>query len=495
MSTTTRESTVAAGRLEELLRSGLLRARATGRPVLVSYTESIGLADPLDFYRRGSATGESCAYWERPEEDTALVGLGVAYRIEAAGARHASAAMSQWRHLIENAEIWPENDPAGAGPVLMGGFAFDLHTPSTDLWDGYPPGLLLLPRWMLTNREGRSWLTTNVVLRPDSDMDGALAALHATPLRAQLPAPDAFEGATLCLQEAPPAAEWKATVTQVVRDIRAGHAEKVVLARAVRVLWRPKGRARGSVPAGGPQPEAVLRRLRAAYPECTIFAVSPGGGATVSHATFLGASPERLISLRDGEVLAASLAGSRPRGADAAEDARLGDELLASRKDRAEHEIVRRMLTGALREVCDRVNAPAAPRLLKLSNVQHLYTPVTARARAGQTVLDLVGRLHPTPAVGGMPRQEAMELIRRREGLDRGWYAGPVGWVDRRGGGEFVVGIRSALLRSSGAMLFAGCGIMPDSDPEMEHVESDWKLRPMLAALGGRSLGPEQNAE
>ena len=131
------------------------------------------------------------------------------------------------------------------------------------------------------------------------------------------------------------------------------------------------------------------------------------------------------------------------------------------------------------------MEVPGAPRLLRLGNVQHLWTPVTARARAGQSVLDLVTRLHPTPAVCGAPRAAALRLIRELEGLDRGWYAGPVGWVDARGEGEFVVGLRSALLRGGEATLYAGCGIVGESDPEEEYRESELKLRPVLSALGG----------
>ena len=256
-------------------------------------------------------------------------------------------------------------------------------------------------------------------------------------------------------------------MAEMVGEIRSGTVEKVVLARAVR-----------AVADGELQPESALARLRSDYPGCVVCAV------TRDERCFLGATPERLVTLREGTVRATCLAGSRPRSADADEDARLAWELLSNGKDLWEHEIVVRALTEALRDLCGDVTLPESPSLLRLRNVQHLYTPVIAPARVGQTVLDFVARLHPTPAVGGTPRAEALDLIRRREGIDRGWYAGPVGWMDRWGEGEFVVAIRSALLHGDAATLYAGCGIVGESDPESEYAESTLKLQPVLSALG-----------
>src|SRR5438105_1618902 len=179
-----------------------------------------------------------------------------------------------------------------------------------------------------------------------------------------------------------------------------------------------------------------------------------------------------------------ALAGSIARGATPAEDQALAEKLLRDRKERAEHAVVVGALRDGLAQVSTRVIADAEPRVQKLANVQHLLTPIRAQVSPGVGVLDLVERLHPTPAMGGFPRQPALELIRANEGLDRGWYAGPIGWVNQSGEGEFVVGIRSALVRGDSATLFAGCGIVAESNAAAEYAESEWKLRPMLAALG-----------
>jgi len=253
----------------------------------------------------------------------------------------------------------------------------------------------------------------------------------------------------------------------------------VVLAREV-ALTRP----------GCPfDPGAVLARLRATFPDACLFAVAPADGAA-GNPVFLGASPERLVSLAGGVVATSCLAGSIGRGTTAAEDDALGARLLGSAKDQVEHSLVARMLREQLGPLCDSLEIGETPELVRLANVQHLHTPIhgALRARSDGTVpciLDLVATLHPTPAVGGYPRHAALDLIRRRERLDRGWYAGPLGWLDRHGEGEFAVAIRSALLRGSEARLFAGCGIVGDSDPHSEYLESRLKLRAMLGALTG----------
>jgi isochorismate synthase len=190
------------------------------------------------------------------------------------------------------------------------------------------------------------------------------------------------------------------------------------------------------------------------------------------------------VRLRDGLVEVSSLAGTSRRGETPEEDERLGAELLGDPKNRHEHAVVARILLSALDGEVEGIDAPSEPALLKVRNLQHLYTPIRGRLAAGASLLGVAERLHPTPAVGGNPSPPALEFLRQRERLDRGWYASPVGWIDRNGEGEMVVALRSALLRGSEATLFAGCGIVADSQPESEWAESLLKLRPVLGALG-----------
>ncbi|MBV9356505.1 MAG: isochorismate synthase, partial [Chloroflexi bacterium] len=322
----------------------------------------------------------------------------------------------------------------------------------------------------LTRADGASWLTVNSVAAPDAPVLDAAGAGRAAALLldASAAAPMPHAAAAPKVEEALSAAEWKAIVAALTREMRGGRVEKVVLARECQLTAERPFDLVGA-----------LDRLRNRFPSCFVFAIGRG------RQCFMGATPERLVRLRDGMVSTMCLAGSIARGTTEDEDRRLGEALLNSEKDRAEHAVVVRTLRGMLGELCDDLAPVDTPVLLKVSNIQHLLTTMVGRVAGDRTILDLVERLHPTPASGGAPRETALRLIRERERMDRGWYAGPVGWLDTRGEGEFAVALRSALVRQEQAFLFAGCGIVAHSDPEREFEESCWKLRPMLAALGG----------
>ncbi|NTU86227.1 MAG: isochorismate synthase, partial [Chloroflexales bacterium] len=407
-------------------------------------------------------------FWSQPATGLADAGLGAAWSFAAGGPGRFTAAAAAWRELIATAAIDAAPDLPFSGPMAAAGFAFDPLRPAAGLWDGYADGLLLLPRLVLASDGRRASLTLNGLVGPStSSIDLHLSAarrLRDIIGRTWRP-PRIGDGVTL--EDALPPGAWRGIVAEAVADLRAGRLEKVALAREVR--------ARAATPF---DPAATLDALRRDYPETFVFAVARGGR------TFLGASPERLVSLRGRTVAASALAGSAPRGTTVCDDVALGQALLDSPKDREEHAIVVRMLRAALADVCERVEAPEAPELMRLRNVQHLFTPVTGTVSGEAGVLDLVGRLHPTPALGGQPREEALAWIREREQLDRGWYGAPVGWVDARGQGEFAVAIRSALVSRYEASLFAGAGIVAASDPEREERETDIKLRAMLGALG-----------
>jgi len=438
------------------------RARRLGRPVLASWTEPSSL-EAISFFAR-AGTARDRALWLRPGSGEALVGVGAARTLVGRGVGRFKQVSTAWHALLQDAVV---DDGAGqtcGGPLLLGGFSFDpAHGGPSTLWQDFPDARLVLPERMLQLRDGSAWLTTNVVVDPDAGFDGQRPAEPAGP-----PAPGGLD-ADRTLSPA----TWKALVGSVARGIRSGQLglEKVVLARAQHVE-QPE-------PI---DPQRALRHLAASYPSCTVFAIAHGASC------FLGATPERLIALHAGTASTVALAGSGPRGATPSEDQRLGEHLLRDPKERAEHAIVVGALRDSLAQVCTRVIADTQPQLKQLANLHHLLTPIRAQVAAGVGVLDLVERLHPTPAVGGFPRQRALELIRACESLDRGWYAGPIGWLDRAGDGEFVVGIRSALLNGNMATLFAGCGIVADSNPATELAESGWKLQPMLAALAPLGL-------
>lgn len=253
-----------------------------------------------------------------------------------------------------------------------------------------------------------------------------------------------------------PPKDWRRSVEEAVRRLLDRELDKVVLAREV-VL-------EADVPFSQTD---VLANLRRNYPNSYLFAIDG----------FMGASPELLIEREDRDVRARPLAGTLPRSAEP-------QALLHSPKDRAEHRFLSEMMRETLEPFCDELVVPASPEVITLTNVHHLATPVRGTLRSGDvSVLDLVAALHPTPAVGGRPTAKAVSLIDELEELDRGRYAGAVGWVDADGNGTFVVAIRCAQIEGRIARLYAGCGIVAASNPERELEETQWKLQAMLSAL------------
>ncbi|MGH9177563.1 MAG: isochorismate synthase, partial [Acidimicrobiales bacterium] len=257
--------------------------------------------------------------------------------------------------------------------------------------------------------------------------------------------------------------QWLEVIAAAVAAVNGGRLHKVVLARSV------------LVEANRPLlPVDVVGRLRALYPSCMLFSMEG----------FVGASPELLVSRRGDQVRSQPMAGTIPRSGDPTVDARLAAGLLSSDKDRTEHALVVEAVAATLRPHCDWLDVPGEPSIVPLRNVSHLGTTLAGRLSPGApSVLGLATLLHPTPAVAGTPTDEALAYIDQAEGLDRGRYAGPVGWVDRNGDGQFAVGVRSAELNGRRARLFAGVGVVADSEPEAELAETQLKLQALLAAV------------
>ncbi|HKX18427.1 MAG TPA: isochorismate synthase [bacterium] len=419
--------------------------------------------DPLTVFERSGRQVADRWLLLRPGDRWGVVGLGAAWTFVCDGVERFARARDAWRDIAGHAV---DEDPGNA-PFAFYGFAFE---DSGVFWDGYPSGLLVAPRVAVQRRGDDARVLVSALVHPDSraseEADRTLECLRncvrndGTAGEAATPPP------LQIVDEFPSQAAWKRSVTEAADAVRAGRLRKVVLARGIRVE------------GGRPDAAAAARTLRREYPACTTFAIGRGDRC------FLGASPERLVRVHDDQVLVAALAGSAPRGRTAPVDRDLAAGLLRSEKDRIEHALVVEALRDALTEIAAGVSAAGAPELLTVHNTHHLYTPLRACLREPRSVLDLIGRLHPTPAVGGVPRDAALAWIRRHEGWDRGWYAGPVGWIQGTAGeGEAAVAIRCALVEPGGAQLFAGCGIVADSDPEQELAESGWKLRPLLSAL------------
>lgn len=405
------------------------RPATTVDPVRPGRVTSRTVAVPPGDHDLVAFAGDDGILFER--DGCGLAGRGVALRLDA---KSAVAALGT---IVSVDEV----GGAGCGPVAIGALPFD---PSA-------AGSLVVPREILgRGPDGAAWRTTVTV---DGEEDPP-----ADGLRVRSRPPDDFR-----LVATRPHEEWLAVIAAAVAAIGHGPLRKVVLAREV------------TVEANRPiRPVDVLRRLRALYPSCMLFSV---GG-------FVGASPELLVARSGDGVRAQPMAGTIPRSGDPVVDARLAAALLASAKDRQEHALVVDEVAAALGPFCASLDVPSTPSIVPLRNVSHLGTLLTGRLTPGApSALGLARHLHPTPAVAGTPTPDALAYIAAVEGLDRGRYAGPVGWVDARGDGEWAVGVRSAEIAGTRARLYAGVGVVADSDPEAELAETQLKLQALLAAV------------
>jgi salicylate biosynthesis isochorismate synthase/menaquinone-specific isochorismate synthase len=441
--------------------------------VLTSLTVPVDSAtDPTAVIAASRRAGEDWFCLEQPDRDgAALAALGCVRELTASGDERFERIASRWRAVCASALADPADGPRGAGLVAVGGLAFAPDGGGTPPWAGFDPGSLVVPEVSLARGGGNVRLTINVDVQPDDTVSDVLArvslrldGLRATPLPLLDPAPP---GQYRVSSPMPPS-HFEQAVAQAVHRIRSGELEKVVLAREVQV----------HAPAEH-DPAAVIGILREAFRSCYVFAVGRGD------ATFVAASPELLVRREGQRASTVALAGSTRRSADPAVDDHLGEQLLRSAKDLEENAIVQRRIARALRAHSVWVTAAPEPVLVRVANIQHLARPIRAQLARPLGAIELAGLLHPTPAVGGEPAHAAAQLIPSLEGLDRGWYAGPVGWTDATGDGEFCVALRCALLRGPVAHCYAGCGIVRDSDPAAELAESEVKLQAMLPVLAG----------
>jgi menaquinone-specific isochorismate synthase len=406
-------------------------------------------------------------FWTGPDEATVVAG-GVAAELTADGRDRFAAVREGIDRVLRSGDVHAGTE--AACPRLFGGFAFHDDGGDGSVWADFPGARFVLPRVQVTGTDRGTWLTVNAV-GPDATAEAVEERLDAERERlAGLDDTDAGPPPEIVSRtRTTPRDAWRDSVEAAVERIRAGDLRKVVLAQALDVtLDRPL-----SVPD-------VLARLGSTYPDCYRFLVEPTAGP--DRPSFFGATPERLVSRHGRTVATGALAGTTGRGDTPAEDDWLAEELLDDEKNVHEHELVGETIREQLAPFASSITA-GERSVRRLETVQHLFTPITATLDRDTHVLDLVEALHPTPAVGGLPPERALATIRETEPFDRGWYAAPVGWVDAAGNGTFAVAIRSALARDTSTTLFAGVGVVADSDPDREWDEVQLKYRPILDEL------------
>jgi menaquinone-specific isochorismate synthase len=433
----------------------------------------------LEAFLRAHA-GQSTGFWGRGEAFE--VWGGVAQEVILSGGSGNPSRIGALRATLPRVVAETCSGPAGSEarvppPRWYGGLSFLEDPERAEGWDGFPAARFILPRALLSVEPTGATLVMQGPQEEGEGMPDAVSALvrvlsDASGAIPEGPpqTPDALPGET---SEERGSSAWAHAIDRVLEAEGRGELDKVVLARTrdVRVP-RPV-----SVPS-------LLRFLRAENPRAHVFMFEPEPGRIL-----FGAAPEVLASARGGDFFATAVAGSAPRGKTVHEDQLLRGGLLTSLKDRAEHRMTVEAMVAALEPRLEALEVPRGPGVLALARIQHLETPIRGRLRAGEDILSLVEALHPTPAVCGRPQAEAMAWIREVEPFDRGWYAGPVGWLDGQGDGEFVPALRAGVGGGTTWRLYAGAGIVRGSDPHSEWEETALKFEPAHRALRAGVLG------
>lgn len=440
----------------------------TAQRNLVSYSLQVADRPLLEFLRLCDGPR---VYFENERSATAFAGWGEIERVFASGAGRFQTVQAQI--ATHSQALWMQHHdlPRAIGPRWFGGFSFRSSHQPERVWSAFPAAHFFLPQFQLTRLKDQTWLTINdhadAGERPEQTLSRLQKKAQQIDVQLPLPAAAAASGVAADIDYLMDEPTWRALITKTTSRIQRGELEKVVLAQACRVRW-----------AHPVEPIDVLGQLKQRYPNCYRFLIEPLPG----HA-FFGATPELLACVNDTTVETVAVASSIRRGKTAQEDRELGQKLLDSAKERHEHEVVVRGVEKNLSPLVARLDVAEQPDVVQLSNIQHLRTKICGELSQNCGILPVVEALHPTPAMGGTPRDVALRMIETEEPFQRGWYASPVGWVDWEGNGLFAVAIRSAIHSNDETQLFAGAGIVADSDPRREWAEVQLKFRPILDAL------------
>ena len=461
----------AANANPEALRAFLEQCRSAaaraGRAKLVSISIAVDALDPLAVLESIFEPGEPHFYAERPDIGSAIAGAETAAAFESTGPGRFEA-VQRWidAMLQDTIAVGDVSAPFG-GPHFFTGFAF---ADEVEAGEPFAAARVFVPRWQVARAGAVTTAVANFLVLPDADLNALAERVWRAHRKfggfryRETPLTEPSAEAIFQVREA---GDYRAVVAKAVARIDADEFTKIVLARAQEFA--------SDQPL---HPLRVLNGLRQRFPDCYAFSLANGRGQS-----FIGASPERLVRVSKGVLETEALAGSIRRGAGASEDAALAGTLLRSEKDRREHQHVLAAITARLEHLGLAPEYAAEPGLRRLANVQHLHTPIRATLPENVRLLAVLAALHPTPAVGGSPLAAVLPAIRGLESFPRGLYAGAIGWSNARGGGEFFVGLRSALVDGGTARVYAGAGIVAGSTPEKEFAETELKFKAMLEAL------------
>ena len=407
-------------------------------------------------------------FWQNKEKTFTLVGLGHAHTItnNLEDDRYKDIDM-KWKELCQSSL----KEKADVSPILFGGFAFDPKNKVSSEWDTFPAAFFVVSTFQLVIQHDQAFVNIHYItdeVKSTETFEQLRLERDALIHTAQVKELKIHAKPTLIKREDRMKDEYLHAVENVTKRIRKDEVQKVVIARSLKLTFNDSF-----------SPATAIYNASMEQPESYLF------GLENEEKIFFGATPERLVKVENEKAQSAGLAGSIRRGMNSLEDKELGDSLLSDSKNLGEHKYVVDMIKKVFVQYCEDIQVPTRPKLMKIRDIQHLYSPIEGNLKKGSSLFELVQALHPTPALGGEPRQDAIKIIRESEQMNRGYYAAPIGWINAEGDGEFAVGIRSALVENEHAYLYAGGGIVAESSSLEEFEETRVKFRPMLRTLGG----------
>lgn len=443
---------------------------------ILSISQEISSVDPLAVYGAMLQADQLHFYWQKGAAGEAIAAIDAVVSLKIEGNQRFKHAKKFIHSCVTNTTSAGALNLPFAGPHFFCSFTFFDDYLNQD--GDFPSATIFLPRWQVSLKENRVVVVANVAMHTKVNIQDLSESLWRTFHKIKMAGVETREISSLqymaidtrqkfIKQDVTDINNFKASVLSALSSIAANEIDKVVLAHALDV--------KSPIPF---QLIPSLNNLRKCHPDCYIFSISNGNGKN-----FIGASPERLISIHNQELVTDALAGSAARGKTAKSDADFANRLLKSEKERREHRVVIDFITQRLTKLGITPQMLPVPQLLQLSNIQHLWTPIRAKVSTNINPLEIVAQLHPTPAVAGVPTKVACQEIRHYEPFDRSLYAAPLGWIDHQGNSEFIVGIRSALTDGNRARLYAGAGIVAGSTPDKELAEIQLKLQALLTAL------------
>lgn len=429
-------------------------------------TELTDKIPPLTLFDKSQAHYQGQRfYWQTPDQELILVGCGQTNTLHPCSL--SDQALTRWLSQKQQS-IYHNQRISGTGALLFGGLPFNQEHPSPDIWGELDQGLFYLPALMISCLQSKMYVTLNFSAATSEELEVRWQERQHE-IADWLKAPPSLKASPSSLSKREiGVTRWLEIVEQTVAAIKeASSLKKVVLARQLEVTSQHSW-----------QPTRILNQLVEQQPQTYVFALE------AHERLFIGASPERLLQSSQSDYYTACIAGSIARGQSPEEDYALGQTLLTDSKNQQEHQIVVNQIAGDFQQMIDETLLLPKAALLKNRDIQHLHVPLRGKRKLHSTLLEGVKQLHPTPALGGQPKALARDFIAQYEPLGRGMYGGPIGWVSLQDdSGEFAVGIRSAILSQKTAYLYAGCGIVADSIPELERQETAIKFQPMLRSL------------